>query len=118
MKKPSNHRAGLLAEYLALAWLTLKAYRLVAWRYKTRQGEIDLIVRRGKVLAMVEVKARPTYADAAHAIHGKNQARVVAAAQHFLAHHPEYAQYQVRFDAVLIAWYKRPEHVRDAFQAS
>lgn len=116
--KRSNHFAGLLAEYLAVVWLTLKGYRLVAWRYKTRHGEIDLIMRRGTTLAFVEVKARKALGDAAHAIHTKNQSRVVAAAQHFLNAYPSYANYQVRFDAVLIAWYKRPHHLADAFHAS
>ena len=113
--KRSNHRAGMLAEYLALIWLTLKGYRLVVWRYKNKLGEIDLIMRRGDMLIFVEVKARKAREDAAHAIHTKNQSRVVAAAQHFLNAHPAYTKYQVRFDAVLIAWYKRPHHLADAF---
>jgi putative endonuclease len=116
--KRSNHRAGILAEYLALSWLTLKGYRLVVWRYKTKYGEIDLIVRRGSTLVFVEVKARKSHNAAAHAIHTKNQSRVVAAAQHFLNTHPSYAKHQVRFDAVLIAWYKRLHHLADAFRPS
>lgn len=111
-----NHRAGLLAEQCALLWLMLKGYRLVAQRYKTKLGEIDLVVRRGKTLAFVEVKARQHLDAAANAIHAKNQARVMQAAQHFLSHHPNYAEFQVRFDAVLIAWYKRPHHITHAFQ--
>jgi putative endonuclease len=117
MRWRSNHRAGLMAEQLALLWLMLKGYRLVARRYKTRVGEIDLILRRGGVLACVEVKARRAVDDAAYAIHHKNQTRVVAAAQHFLAHHPNYRDLQVRFDVVLIAWYKRPKHLPHAFTA-
>lgn len=113
-----NHRAGLLAEYLALCWLSLKGYRLVARRYKTRFGEIDLIMRRGGVLAIIEVKARAETHDAAMAIHAKNQSRVAQAAQHFLSRYPEYTHFQVRFDAVLVAWYKRPHHIPHAFIAT
>lgn len=110
-----NHQRGVRAEYLALAYLTFKGYRLVAMRYKTRIGEVDLVMRRGQLLAFVEVKARPTHASAAEAIHPKNQARVMQAAQHFLASHPAYAHYQVRFDAVLVAWYRWPRHIAHAF---
>ena len=113
-----NHRRGLRAEYAALALLMLKGYRLVAMRYKTPVGEIDLIVRRGQYLVCVEVKARPTHAAAAEAIHTTNQSRVVAAAQSFLAKHPAYAYMQVRFDAVLVAWYRLPHHLVHAFGES
>ena len=112
-----NHRRGILAEYAALAYLTLKAYRLVAMRYKTPVGEIDLIVRRGNKLVFIEVKARARHADAATAIHHKNQLRVVRASQQFLVNHPVYTDYQVRFDAVLIAWYRWPRHLINAFSA-
>lgn len=113
----TNHRRGILAEYLALVWLMLKAYRPVARRYKTPVGEIDLIVCRGRALVFVEVKARRNQDDAAHAIHTKNQSRVVRASQYFLNAHPRYADYQVRFDAILITWYKRPHHLVHAFIA-
>lgn len=116
--KRTNHRNGILAEYIALLWLTLKGYRLVALRYKTPLGEVDLIVRRGRTLAFIEVKARANTRDAAEAIHAKNQSRVMQAAQIFLMNHPAYADYQVRFDAVLITWYKRPQHLAHAFGAN
>lgn len=115
MSHATNHRNGILAEYAALIYLTLKGYRLVAMRYKTKLGEIDLIVRRGKTLGFIEVKARATHADAAHAIHAKNQSRVMQAAQMFLIHHPSYQDYEVRFDAMLIAWYRWPRHLVHAF---
>ncbi len=112
-----NHRRGILAEYAAFALLLLKGYRLVAWRYKTPVGEIDLIVRRGAFLVFVEVKARAHTDAAAHAVHAQNQSRVVRAAQYFLVSHPAYASHQVRFDAVLIAWYSMPQHRVHAFSA-
>ena len=110
-----NYHRGIRAEYAALAWLTLKGYRLVAQRYKTPVGEIDLIMRRGTTLVFIEVKARASHTNAAHAIHHKNQSRVLRASQHFIVHHPAYANYQVRFDAVLITWYRIPHHLVHAF---
>jgi len=115
---PTHHRAGLVAEYMALAWLMAKGYTPVAHRYKTKFGEIDLVMRKGKTLAFIEVKARNDRGVAAYAIHGKNQSRVMRAAQYFLTRHAHYDNMQVRFDAVLIAWYKRPHHIPHAFLAT
>lgn len=110
-----NHQRGVMAEYAAMLWLYLKGYRLVTMRYKTPVGEIDLIMRRARTLAIIEVKARKNHRDAAVAIHAQNQSRVIRASQYFLVNHPAYQDYQVRFDAVLIAWYKWPRHVPHAF---
>ena len=116
-QRQRSQRHGILAEYLALAFLTLKGYRFVTSRYKTKLGEIDLIVRRGRTLVFVEVKARRTHDIAAYAVHAKNQSRVVQASQLFLMAHPAYQEYQVRFDVVLVAWYSRPHHLVHAFSA-
>ena len=114
-RRRRNHRRGMLAEFLALIYLTTKAYRLVGWRVKTPVGEIDLILRRGKTLVFVEVKGRASHDDAAQALHPQNQSRVVRAAQYFLAGHLNYATYDMRFDALLIAWYRWPRHIPHAF---
>jgi putative endonuclease len=87
-------------------------------RYKTPVGEIDLVMRRGRTLAVVEVKAPAKHEDTAHAIHHPHQARVMRAAQHFSVTHPHYANFQVRFDAGLIAWYSWPKHLSHPFMAS
>ena len=115
MSRTRNHQNGILAEYAALFYLTCKGYRFIALRYKTKLGEIDLIMRRGRTLAFIEVKARSNHADAAHAIHHKNQSRVMQAAQIFLAQHPYYHHCDVRFDALLMAWYRWPRHIVHAF---
>ena len=114
-KKIRAHRGGQRAEWAALALLLCKGYLPLMLRYKTPVGEIDLIARRGNILVFVEVKARAARDDAAHAIHAKNQSRVMRAAQMFLATHPAYARMQVRFDAVLLAWYRFPHHIKNAF---
>lgn len=122
MKRPTQRRhtyqRGLRAERWAAWMLRLKGYRILAMRYKTPVGEIDLIARRGSVLAMVEVKARDGHAQAAEAIHRRNQQRVVRAAQYFLQAHPELAPLTIRFDALLVAWYRWPHHLRHAFDAA
>ena len=117
LKRQRNQRHGIWAEYLALAYLTCKGYRFITSRYKTRLGEIDLIVRRGRTLVFVEVKARAKRDDAAFAVHARNQSRVVRASQLFMATHPVYQSYQVRFDVMLIAWYRKPHHLVHAFES-
>lgn len=116
-QRQKNHHRGMRAEWLAAVWLLLKAYRLVAWRYKTPVGEIDLVMRRGKALVFIEVKARKTRAEAAAAIHRNNQQRVVRAAQYYLVAHPPRPQTIIRFDAVLITWYSWPRQIIQAFDA-
>ncbi len=110
-----SYRAGIAAEYAALLYLLAKGYLPLARRYKTPVGEIDLIARRGGRLVFVEVKARRTREAAAEAVHAKNQARVVRAAQHYLAAHPNVAPYEVRFDVIALAWYRLPTHIPNAF---
>ena len=116
--RQKRHRHGLWAELIAALWLMLKAYRIVHWRYKTPVGEIDLIARRGNALAFVEVKLRKTHALAAEAIHITNQQRVVRAAQYYLSTHPQPAHRTIRFDAVLVTWYRAPRHITHAFSAA
>ena len=114
----SSHRRGLRAEAWAAWWLRLQGYRILAMRYKTPVGEIDLVAKRGGTLAFIEVKARALHADAAEAIHARNQQRVVRAAQHYLQAHPQHAHRTIRFDALLVAWYRWPHHIRHAFDAA
>ncbi len=97
------NRQGHRAEDLAKALLHLKGYHLLATRYKTREGEIDLIVRRGDVIAMVEVKARATLAEAVEAVSPRQQRRIIAAAAQYRAEQEIGEDITVRFDIIAIA---------------
>ena len=116
-KRKRAERRGRWSEWGAAMFLMARGYRILAMRYKTPVGEIDIVAKRGRTLAFIEVKARTDRADAAHAIHAKNQQRVVRAAQHYLQSHPEFASQTIRFDALLVAWYRWPHHIRHAFDA-
>lgn len=109
-------RDGRLAEALAAIWLRLKGYRILARRLKTPVGEIDILARRGAVLAVVEVKARPDRAMAAQAITPRQWRRLTRAAEWALAHRPEWAGLSLRFDALLLARGRLPRHVADAWR--
>lgn len=111
-------QTGLSAESRASAFLIAKGYRILARRFKTPYGEIDIIARRRGLLAFVEVKARATLDDAAYSVTPQQQARIVNAAQVWLAAHDNHAQLDMRFDAILIAPKSLPRHLMAAFDAS
>jgi putative endonuclease len=111
-------RTGLSAEARAAAYLIAKGYRILAKRFRTRYGEIDLVVRRRNLVVFVEVKARASLDDAAYAVTPRQQRRIIDAAQAWLMAHPEHAELELRFDAVLVAPRRLPRHLLAAFDAS
>jgi putative endonuclease len=111
-------RAGLSAEARAAAYLMAKGYRILAKRFRTPHGEIDIVARRRNLLAFVEVKACATLDDAAFAVTPRQQQRIIDAAHAWLVAHPEHAEFDLRFDALLIAPRRLPYHVLAAFDAS
>jgi putative endonuclease len=111
-------RTGLSAESRAAAYLMAKGYRILARRFRTPHGEIDLVARRRGLLAFVEVKARATLDEAAFAVTPRQQLRIINAAQAWLVAHPEHAEFELRFDAILIAPRSLPRHLLAAFDAS
>jgi putative endonuclease len=111
-------RTGLSAESRAAALLMAKGYRILAKRFRTPYGEIDLVARKRNLLAFIEVKARANLDDAAYAVTPRQQERIIEAAQAWLVAHPEHANFELRFDAMLIAPRRVPRHLLAAFDAS
>ncbi|MCX8278758.1 YraN family protein [Phyllobacterium sp. 0TCS1.6C] len=109
---------GHAAERLAAAALMLKGYRIVARRYRTRLGEIDIIARRGRLVLIVEVKARANLAQAMDALGTATMRRIEAAADLWLARQPDHAALSIRFDLVAILPWRWPVHVPAAYLAS
>ena len=106
---------GRRAERLAAWWLRLQGYRILARGFRVPVGEIDLVARRGRVLAIVEVKRRANLATAGEAISPRQQRRLRHAAEAFVQRHPEVAGLQLRFDALLMAPLRLPRHIKDAW---
>ena len=109
---------GLSAESRAAAYLIAKGYRIVARRWRSPVGEIDIVARRRKTLIFVEVKARERLDDAAEAVIVRQQRRIIAAAEAWLATHPDDVDSDMRFDVVLVAPKSLPRHIVAAFDAS
>ncbi len=120
-RRRAYHR-GRRAELLCALWLRLKGYRILARRFRSAAGEIDIVARRGPVLAFVEVKARPTAAAGQWAIGPRQQRRLTRAAEAFLAARPDLAAVTaggfVRFDVMIATPWRWPRHVVNAWWSS
>ena len=111
----TTHARGLVAEGLAAWMLRFKGYRVLATRYRTPLGEIDIVARRGHVLAFVEVKARPTLEAGLEAIAAEGYRRIEAAADLYLSRHPQFSNFTLRFDLVVVRPRHWPHHIENAF---
>lgn len=114
IKNNSYHR-GLWAEFLAAWFLRFKGYRVLARRYKTSVGEIDLIVRRRNMLVFVEVKARTDISDALESVTPKMKNRIRRAAEFYLSQNPQRAGMDMRFDLVALALPFQIRHLDNAW---
>lgn len=110
------HGKGHRGEWLAALTLMLKGYRILARRFRTRLGEVDLIAKRGDVIAIVEVKARPSLAEAMDAVTPTAQRRIEAAGDLWLARQPDHGRLSVRYDLVAVLPRRWPVHVENVFQ--
>jgi len=111
-------RLGLSAESRAAAFLIAKGFRILARRFRSPLGEIDIVARRRHLLVFVEVKARERLDDAAWSVTERQRARIIGAAEAWLAHHPDATIHDIRFDAMLVAPRRLPRHIPAAFDAS
>jgi putative endonuclease len=110
----SRFRRGRWGETKAAWALALTGYRVVARRYKTTAGEIDLVAIRGQRVAFVEVKARSDIAAAEAAITVHCRRRVRRAAQLWVARHPDFQHHTLGFDLVLVVPWSWPQYRPDA----
>lgn len=117
-RRRAAHRHGLMAESLAGLMLRLKGYRVLARRFRTGRGEIDLIVRRGNVIAFIEVKARADADEALAAIGPRTRQRIADAANIWITRNREITNYVYRFDIVLVAPWRLPRHLKNAFDGA
>ena len=115
MKRQRAERGGRRAETIAAWWLRLKGWAILARRARTPVGEVDLIARRGRILAFVEVKARASEAEAALALDDYRLRRVAAAAE-ALAHRYAREGDDLRIDAIFITPGRLPRHLADVWR--
>ncbi|MCP4923579.1 MAG: YraN family protein [bacterium] len=115
MKSRQHHiRKGILSEILALWFLRFKGYRLLKRRWRTPVGEIDLLMKKGNILAIIEVKYRQTYTQAVESIHPHQQRRLSNAGQLAWQRYGN-SKTTVRFDAFIVHKGKWPQHLVDCW---
>ena len=109
-------RRGRAAEWLCLWHLRLHGWHILARGWRCPAGEIDILARRGKVLAVIEVKSRGELATAAAALAPRQRRRIERAAEAFLLQRPDLARLDLRFDLMLVAPRRPPRHWRGAWR--
>ena len=107
---------GLEAEFLASVYLRVKGWRILARGYIAPGGEIDIVARRGDTLAFIEVKSRATLELALMSIDARKQRRISRAARSWIGRHGRKLDCNYRGDAVLLAPWRFPRHVAQAFE--
>ena len=116
-ERQARYRRGHAAEWIAAVVLVLCGYRLLARRYRSPYGEIDIIARRGRRLAFVEVKRRPSLAQAEWSITPTQAERIGRAAEHWMRRHPRYRDHEMGMDLILIGASGMPCYLTNAFHA-
>jgi putative endonuclease len=114
LTRQQAERRGRRGERLAAWYLRLKGYRILDQRLRTPRGEIDLVAKRGRTIAFVEVKARNTEAELALAIDERRLARVAAAAEILSARFAAHGE-DIRIDVILIGRGRWPHHIENAW---
>jgi putative endonuclease len=115
-RRVARERDGRWAEQVAALFMMLHGYRILARRYRSPYGELDLIARRGRRIAFVEVKYRRTREASEHALEAIQTRRIYDAAEHWLARYPALADYEQGYDAILVIPWAIPILLRDALQ--
>ena len=107
---------GMNAEDAACAALVRDGWTILDCRVRTEAGEVDVLADKDGLLAIIEVKARPTLAGAAVALSSRQQARLLGAAECVLAAHPSWGANGVRFDLLLVDAAGSVRRIADAFR--
>lgn len=117
-EKRAYEKAGRRAENLACLYLRLKGYRILERRFKVRDGEVDIIARKGNVIAMVEVKQRASAAAAELSVSYENQTRLMDAAEIYINRdrHLSGVDFELRYDFLYVIGRWKIRHITNAFQ--
>jgi len=101
--RKKSYEKGIMAEKIAANYLRLKGCKILAERYKTKYGEIDIVASHKEFLIAVEVKARDTIESALESITPRSRKRIEQAILHYIAEYPQYCDAAIRFDVIAVA---------------
>ena len=116
MSKKKTYQFGLLAEKITILFLRLKFHQILAWRYKTYFGEIDIIAKKGRTLVFIEVKARKNLNNFEEVLTQRQINRIKKAGEYFLSKNPKFRDYQIRFDFVFVNKFGWPKFYKNFFE--
>lgn len=115
MRRQEAEKRGRAAESLGCWYLRIKGWRILARRARVPGGEVDIVARRGRVLAFVEVKARASEEAAGFALDRYRLRRVAVAAERLTARYMREGD-DVRIDALFIVPGKLPRHLANVWE--
>jgi len=121
-RKRKAYQFGINAERFAAVFLILKGYRIISRRYRNPKGEIDIIAKKGKTIAIIEVKARKDFSSCAYSITPWKQKKILSATQWMMGGSGKIAglniasEHNIRFDAILVIPKRLPKHIKDAWR--
>lgn len=115
-KRRKAWRLGWSAEVVCVIWLRFQGYRIIAQRQRTPVGEIDVVARRGQILAIVEVKARSDRSKALESVSKRQRKRLERAAQWLIAGRTDLASLNIRFDVMALAPWRMPAYIANAWR--
>lgn len=117
-KRQRAERAGRRAERLVALYLQLKAYTILERRYRSPHGEIDVIARRGKTLAFIEVKQRGRAEDGLEPVTARSEKRILRTGEVYLTRNPRYVEqdYALRYDLIVLTGRFSIDHRKDVFR--
>ena len=117
-EKQAFEKAGRRAENLACFYLRLKGYRILERRFKVRQGEVDIVARKGNIIAMIEVKQRASDEAADKSVSYENQTRLMDAAEIYInqSRHFRDTEFELRYDFLYVIGRWKIRHITNAFQ--
>jgi putative endonuclease len=110
------HASGIAAEQAACAALIADGWTIHARRLRTKAGEVDAVAEKAGILSIIEVKSRPTLAEAAIALTARQRSRLVSACEIILGRHPDWGANGVRFDILVVDRSGRVRRIADAFR--
>lgn len=120
MSRQDAEKRGRFAELLCVIVLRLTGWRILARRLTggrgTGLGEIDIVARRGKTVAFIEVKARGDYATAAESVSPQQRGRIARSAEVYVQRRGDLMDCDIRFDVMILAGGLLPQRIRDAWR--
>jgi putative endonuclease len=113
--KKQTYQFGILAEKIAMIFLRLKLYEIIAWRHKNYFGEIDIIAKKSNTIIAIEVKARKKETLVEEVLRPAQIKRIKKSTEFFISKNYKYRNYNLRFDFIEVRGLFAIKHHKNFF---